>query len=417
MKLKLDLSKKDIKYSIILILTGIFLGWLIFGRTANKAENANQVSTHQTSNWTCSMHPQIKQDKPGQCPICGMDLVPLGGDSEEDSTVHLQMTETAMKIAEVQTTIVKKTIPFKEIYFSGKVKVDERKISKLTARFPGRIEKLSVNFTGQRVSKGRALATIYSPELVTSQKELFEAIKYKDSNPQFYVAVRNKLKLWDLSEKQIDDIENNGEPQFYFEILSPLTGTVTIRHITLGELLKEGDPLFEIVDLRHIWVMFDAYESDIPWVKPGDKVAFTIQSLPGRSFTGKITFIDPVINPETRVALLRTELNNPKELLKPGMFARGLLKTSLHGVDSALIVPKSAVLWTGKRAVVYIKDPQKAKPTFRYREIVLGEDTGDYYVVKEGLEEGEEIVTNGVFKIDAASQLQGKVSMMNKKSY
>jgi Cu(I)/Ag(I) efflux system membrane fusion protein len=161
--------------------------------------------------------------------------------------------------------------------------------------------------------------------------------------------------------------------------------------------------------------MFDTYESDIPWVKMGDEIQFTIKSLPGKTFTGKVTFIDPVINPKTRVAYVRTELNNPRNLLKPGMFVSGILKTMLPGGENALVIPKSSILWTGKRAVVYVKDPDKYEPTFEYREIVLGEDAGNYYVVKEGLEEGEEIVTNGVFSIDAAAQLRGKSSMMSPK--
>ncbi|MFH1320477.1 MAG: efflux RND transporter periplasmic adaptor subunit [Bacteroidota bacterium] len=419
MKPKFNISKKDIKYSIILILIGLFLGWLIFGGGDNAPGVREFGMEHQHEDvekaviWTCSMHPQIKQEKPGQCPICGMDLVQLEGGSEEETPLLLQMTEAAMKIAEVQTTIVDKTAPFKEIYFTGKIKADERLIYSQTAHLPGRIEKLYINFTGEKVRKGQKLVSIYSSGLITAQEELFEAIKHKVTNPTMLKAVRNKFKLWKINEEQIKAIEDSGKVLTEIDILSDYSGVVMKRMVTLGDHVNEGSVLFEVVNLNHIWVLFDTYESDIPWVKQGDKIQVTIQSLPGRSFTSIVTFIDPVINPQTRVAYVRTELNNPKELLKPGMFVRGLLKTMLPGVENALVIPKSAVLWTGKRAVVYVKDPKRSKPVFQYREIVLGEDAGNYYIVKEGLSEGEEIVTNGVFKIDAASQLQGKASMMN----
>ena len=414
-----NITKRDIKISIILILTGIFFGWLIFGRTSN-IQHQSPVTTHQsplTSHqlWTCSMHPQIKQDKPGQCPLCGMDLIPLEDDSEEDSPIHIQMSESAMRIAEIQTTKVKKIAPFKEVYFSGKVKADERLIISQTAHIPGRIEKLYVSFTGEKVRKGQKLVSIYSPELITAQEELFEALKHSDSYPALLKSVRKKLKLWKLTDQQVESIEKSGRVQTEFDILADYSGIVTKRMVTLGDHVKEGEVLFHITNLNHLWVMFDAYESDIPWVKLRDKIQFTIRSIPGRTFTSTVTFIDPVINPKTRVAYVRTELDNPKNLLKPGMFVSGILKTALPDVKNALVIPKSAILWTGKRAVVYVKDPDKDKPTFEYREIVLGEDAGKYYVVREGLSEGEEIVTNGVFKIDAASQLQGKPSMMNKK--
>lgn len=419
MKTSIKINKKNIVYGTILFVIGLFFGWLFFGGNDNVKTTETMEHMHEDAEketiWTCSMHPQIKQNKPGKCPFCGMDLIPLEGVSENDSPIHIQMSESAIRIAEVQTTKVVKATPFKEVYFPGKVKADERNIMKLTARFPGRIEKLNINFTGQEVSKGELLAKIYSPELVTAQKELFEAMKYKDSNPQFYQASRNKLKLWDLTDAQIDKIVSSGDPEFYFDILSPITGTVTMRHVALGDYVKEGTPLFEVINLSHVWVMFDAYESDIPWVKMGDKIQFTIKSLPGKTFTGKVTFIDPVVNTKTRVAYVRTELDNPRGLLKPGMFTSGILKTMLPGGENALVIPKSSILWTGKRSVVYVKDPDKYKPTFEYREITLGEDAGNYYVVKEGLEEGEEIVTNGVFSIDAAAQLQGKSSMMSPK--
>jgi len=418
--MKTKISKRDIGIAAGILVVGVFLGWLIFGGggTANNStENADdqEHAAHSKATvWTCSMHPQIQMDKPGSCPLCGMDLIPLESGSDDDEELSLseiKMSKSAMKIAQMQTVIVGKKAPYKEVYFPGKVQPDERNIAELTARFGGRIEKLYINFTGQKVEKGEKLASIYSPDLVTAQKELFEAVKFKDDNPAFYRASRNKLKLWDLTDQQIDGIEATGEPIFYFDVVSPITGTVMKRHIAIGDYVKEGDPLFEVIDLDHLWVMFEAYENDLPWVKLGDRINFTIRSIPTEVFTSTVTFIDPVVNPQKRVAFVRTELDNKKDLLKPEMFASGILKAMLPNVKNAITVPKSAILWTGKRAIVYVKVADK-EMVFEHREIELGEDAGPYYVVTSGLEEGEEIVSNGVFKVDAASQLLSKQSMM-----
>ena len=334
MKKILKNIKENYKMVLIMLVVGLFFGWLLFHSSGGRTygDNSNEsVAEHDHSNekatiWTCSMHPQIRSDKPGKCPICGMDLIPLSSltTAEEQAVPNaIVMTEDASKLADIQTLIVKKGSPEKSLFLQGKVQADERNINELTARFGGRIEKLYINFTGQHVQKGEKMATIYSPELVTAQRELLEAVGYKDSRPSLYTAARGKLKLWDISDKQISAIENRGEPQLYFDINSPITGTVTMRHVALGDYIKEGFALFQVVDLTRVWVLFDAYESDLPWIRKGDKAVFTIQSLPGKTFTGKVAFIDPFINPSTRVAKVRVELNNPKLDIKPEMFVNG----------------------------------------------------------------------------------------------
>jgi Cu(I)/Ag(I) efflux system membrane fusion protein len=419
MKIKINLSKRDYRMIVITLTAGLFFGWLFFHGSKTEATNLQtteeQIDEKQTI-WTCSMHPQVRMDHPGKCPICGMDLIPLQeytGSEQASSPDEIRMTEAAMKIADIQTMVVKKAYPDKKIYLLGKVKPDERNIAGLTARFGGRIEKLYINFTGQHVKKGGKLATIYSPALVTAQKELLEALEYRQSNPGFYKAARNKLKLWDLTDEQIDNIEKKGEAQYYFDVLSPISGTVTIRYVAQGDYVKEGSALFQIVDLTRIWVMFEAYESDLPWIKPGDHIDFTLHSLVGKNFRGMVTFIDPVIDPETRIARVRVEVRNTEGKLKPEMFADGVLTSTIAGSKKDLLVPKTSVLWTGKRALVYVKVPGRQQPSFINREIVLGPEAGEYYVVNKGLKEGEEIAVNGVFRIDAAAQLAGKPSMMN----
>ena len=412
--------KQNYKLVVGILIIGVLIGFLT-GRLSSHPQIStspnSQISTSSHQIWTCSMHPQIRMDHPGKCPICGMDLIPLKNNTNQEAAVspnEIQMTDAAMKIANIQTMVVHKAYPDKKVYLLGKIQPDERNIAELTARFSGRIEKLYVNFTGQRMAKGDKLATIYSPQLITAQKELLEAEEYKQSNPDFYKAARNKLKLWDLTDEQINNIETKGEAQTSFDILSPIEGTVTQRNVTPGDYVKEGNSLFEVIDLTKVWVMFEAYENDLQWIKVGDKVDFTTQSLPGKNFSGHVGFIDPVIDPKTRIARVRVEVPNPGLVLKPEMFVNGLAVSSVAGNHKDLMIPKTAVLWTGKRAVVYVKVPgHEQQPTFAYREIVLGPEAGDFYVVAGGLQEDEEIAVNGVFKIDAAAQLAGKPSMMN----
>jgi Cu(I)/Ag(I) efflux system membrane fusion protein len=402
----------------VTLIVGLLLGGLFFGGHESTTDNHNHEEAEQTENtiYTCSMHPQIRQNEPGLCPICAMDLVPMTTLQEQGDDIdpnEIQMTESAIKLADVQTAIVKRGVPEKSVHLLGKVKADERNIAQLTARFGGRIEKLFINYKGQNVKKGQKLGTIYSPDLITAQKELLEAIKYIRTNPSFYKASRSKLKLWDLTDEQIDAIENKGEPKLYFDILSPISGTVTKRQVAVGDYVKKGTALFEVIDLTKVWVMFDAYESDLPWIKHGDNINFTLQSLPGKIYSEIVSYIDPFIDAATRVAQVRVEISNPNLSLKPEMFANGILVSNIAENSNELLIPKSAILWTGKRAVVYVKIPNRKIPSFLYREIVLGPEAGNFYVVVEGLSEAEEIAVNGVFKIDASAQLAGKASMMN----
>ncbi len=417
-KILKSINKREIIIIVITLIIGIFLGGLFFGNSEEdrKTHSHEEITDAQETIYTCSMHPQIKQNEPGLCPICAMDLVPMTSVQSDEDDVdpnEIQMTESAIKLADIQTGIVKRGVPEKSVHLFGKIKADERNIAKLTARFGGRIEKLDINFTGQNVRKGQKLGTIYSPELITAQKELLEALKYKETNPSFYKASRSKLKLWNLTNEQIDAIENNGEPKLHFDILSPITGTVTNRYVAIGDYIKEGSALFEVIDLTNIWVIFDAYESDLPWINVNDNIDFTLQSVPGKLYSGKVAYIDPFINASTRVTQVRVNFGNPELLLKPEMFVNGILESKIAKNSTELLIPKSSILWTGKRAVVYVKIADRKNPSFLYREIILGPEAGDFYVVSEGLTEGEEIAINGVFKIDASAQLAGKPSMMN----
>ncbi len=392
-----------------LVVLGLFLGWLLFG--------GDESNTHEHASeevWTCAMHPQIQEDGPGTCPLCGMDLTKLKTVSGAVEVAgELQMSEAALRLANVQTSTVQQLSPEKELALSGKIKADESRISAITARFPGRVEQLYINFTGQAVRKGQKLASVYSPELITAQQELWEALGLKEQSPQLYEAVRNKLRLWELTETQIDSLEHQKTPATRFDILAPLTGTVTMRQVSLGDYIREGSSLFEIANLSRVWVVLDAYESDLPWIRTGDRITVTVKSLSGKEFRTRVSFIEPVIDPITRVAYIRAELNNSGQLLKPDMFVRGEIASRLPGKGESLVIPVSAVLWTGKRSVVYTQVRPEDPTTFAYREITLGEEIEGYYIVESGLEAGERIVTNGAFKLDAAAQLSNQPSMMN----
>ncbi len=413
MKVKKYFSKVYIK-AALLVLAGLFMGWLFFHQSLYK--NTNQIQTvkeNKKTIWTCAMHPQIRLDHPGKCPICGMDLIPLEQNTAKMNPNAIAMTEEAIKLADVQTNIVSRQTPVKEVRLYGKIQVDERLVQTQPAHVPGRIEKLLVNFTGEEVQKGQTIAQIYSPEMITAQKELLEALKMKELQPQILNAAREKLLQLKLTDGQISDIEKSGTIKTVFDELANVSGIVINKRVNVGDYVAQGTTLYEIADLSHVWALFDTYESDLPWIKLGNKISFTLQSQPGKEYAGVVSFIDPVINPQTRVALVRIEIANPTNILKPEMFATGVVKAHLESLANSLVIPQSAVLWTGTRSVVYVKIPDAKGPCFIMREVILGPALSNSYVILNGLKEGEEIVTNGTFSIDAAAQLNGKQSMMN----
>ncbi|WP_461532159.1 efflux RND transporter periplasmic adaptor subunit [Sinomicrobium sp.] len=408
-------KNKNIWIMAGILLLGFLLGWLVFGGSKEIQHNhtgEKEGSAAQT--WTCSMHPQIKQSEAGKCPICGMDLIPLGSDTSEGDPDAVVMSENARKLANVQTMIVGREAVEKTLRLNGKLVPDERKIYAQTTHVPGRIEKLNVNFTGERIKKGQTLAVVYSPELVTAQEELLQAYAIRNAQPELFEAAKQKLRNWKIGASQIERVLKEKSPLQRFPIRADVDGVVTERKIELGDYVERGTALYEIADLSAMWVLFDIYESEMTWIKEGSPIKYTLASLPGETFEGEVTFIDPLIDAQTRVATARVEVSNKYRRLKPGMFASGEIQSGGEAVaDRAITIPKSAVLWTGERSVVYTKEMSSKQPSFKMREVVLGPSLGGAYVVKKGLEEGDEIVVNGTFTVDAAAQLAGKPSMMN----
>jgi len=400
----------------LLVFAGLLLGWLFFHSSdGSKDRHAHSDKAVKKEIWTCAMHPQIRMDHEGKCPICGMELILLnqGKDQKTDSDA-VSFSKEAMELANVATSIVSHKQPAKEVRLYGKVQADERLLQNQVAHISGRIEKLMVNFTGEPVRQGQTLAVIYSPELITAQQELLEAAKSKQNQPEIYEAAKEKLKQWKLSDAQISQIERTGKVKNNFEVYSNTSGIVTAKRVNTGDYVSQGAVLFDIANLSNVWVLFDAYESDLPFLKVGNIISFTLQAIPGKTFTASIKFIDPVIDPVNRVAKVRVEVNNAGAKLKPEMYATGLVRANLNEYRDKLVIPRSAVLWTGKRSIVYVKQPKTEETNFKIREIELGPMLGNSYVVESGLAEGEEIVTDGTFSVDAAAQLAGKPSMMNR---
>ena len=407
---------KKYRFYLGTLLVGLFLGWLVFGNLSNENTMHKHIEiADKNERWTCSMHPQILSEAPGDCPICGMDLIPAETRAEGLLADQFKLTANAMALANIETSIVGSgKAEDNEIQLSGKIAENEATNVVQVSYFSGRIETLAIGFIGEEVFKGQLLATMYSPELYAAQQELITALSLKDTQPALYKAVRTKLKLWKLSESQINKIEMSGKIQENFPIYATVSGTVSEKLVAEGAAIKKGQPLFKIANLETVWASFDVYENQINRFKKGQEITITTNAAPNNLYKSKVAFIDPILNTSTRTVTLRAVLPNKEGMFKPGMFVEGEIKTINSKATEVIAIPSSAVLWTGKRSVVYIKATIN-ESVFEIREITLGNKNGSTYEVLSGLKNGDEIVTNGTFTVDAAAQLQGKKSMMNKK--
>ena len=405
--------KKSINYIAILI-GGVLLGWFLFGGAFSSSETHNHKEETAAVNqkWTCSMHPQIMQPEPGDCAICGMDLIPADASADGLEANQFKMTKNAMALANIQTAIVKGNASSDgTLTLSGKIVENATATATQPAHFSGRIEKLFITSVGQSVKKGQAIAEVYAPEVVVAQQELISAYKTRKEQPELYKAVRSKFDFWKIQGKQLLEIEKTGKTKTAFTIYAHVDGIVTDILVNVGAHIMDGHAFFKVTSLQTVWAEFDMYEKQIPSIKKGTEISISTNTNLEESINAKISFIDPVLNTKTRTVIVRAELKNLKGNLKPGMFVKGnlMLDRSFSLVDQVL-VPKTAVLWTGKRSLVYVKSGEES--VFEMREIALGNSNGKSYEVLSGLNAGEEIVVNGTFTVDAAAQLQGKKSMM-----
>jgi len=409
--------KKYIVY-IGLLAIGLLLGKFVFQNTEQATVETHDHTTETAAqHWTCSMHPQIDMPEAGQCPICGMDLILKDSNADEALNENsFKMTKNAMALANVQTVVIgeetenAKAKKLGVLRLSGTIKANDKASAMQTAHFGGRLERLYYKTEGEVVGKGALLASVYSPELVTAQNELLEAMKVKELQPELYKAVRNKLKNWKISEKQIEQLERTQKVQTNFKMYANVSGTIDKIFAQEGDHVKEGTPLFMISNLSTVWAVFDVYEQDISNIKIGQELAIKTNAYPNEVIHAKINFIDPILNAKNRSIAVRATLQNRKNKLKPGMLIFSTVNVHSNKKENTSVqVPKTAVLWTGKRSVVYVKT---SEGVFELREVVLGADLGEVYQVVSGLDLGEEIVVNGTFTVDAVAQLQGKPSMM-----
>ena len=410
---------KNVIYLIIAVLIGLFAGWLLFGTTSNSSsenktskEEKHSLEEHSSEIWTCSMHPQVRQPEPGDCPICGMDLIPAESSATGLAPNEFKMTENAMALANIQTTVIgEMSSSNSSIELSGKIKANDDKAATQPAHFNGRVDQLYVTSVGETVRKGQAVAKIYSPELVAAQQELITAYRIKDAQPQLYNAVKNKFMNWMIPQSQLAEVLKTGIPKPSFTIYAQVSGVVTELMVNKGSHVMDGQPIFKVANLSTVWAEFDAYETTIQDIKEGQDISVVVKAIPNKTFNAKVSFIDPILNTSTRTVRVRATLNNKEDLLKPGMFVTGTIKLDTDN-NTQITVPKSAVLWTGEQSLVYIKTTATS-PTFIMRNVTLGRTVNDNYEIQSGLKIGDEVVTNGTFTVDAAAQLQGKQSMMN----
>ncbi len=422
--------------------------------------------------WTCAMYPHIIRSEPGKCPLSEMQMVPVETGSSDVSADALHLSPYAAALARVQTALVERRSVTLDLRLVGKLAYDETRVRTISAWLPGRIDRLYVDYVGVRVKVGDHLGELYGPDLLASQQDLIESARAvrrsKQGSPSLAAsaratleASRERFRLWGFSTEQIRDLEQRGQPSDHLTLYSPVSGVVIERAVDEGSYVQEGDTILRIADLNELWLVMAAYESQLSWLLVGQSVEFEVPALPGERFEGRIAFVSPVVDPMTRTTQVRLNVDNAEGRLKPEMFVKArvrvhvrddgkvvepslvgkwiapmhpeivreeagtcpicgmeLVKAKTLGYETPgrppLVIPTTAALITGTRAIVYVATLEADDSTsYEAREIHLGPRAGDTYVVLHGLEEGESVVKHGAFKIDASIQIQAKPSMMN----
>lgn len=390
---------------------------------ATDAVAESEPAAEAPSEYVCPMHPQIRQDEPGTCPICHMDLVAVESADSGDA-VTLSLSEHAAALARVRTAPVERVPLLDALRVFGRVGTDEDNEANITAWTAGRIDRLYVPVVGETVRRGQRIARVYSPELVVAQETLIHAQHIlhataggSDARAQAaratVDAARTELRLLGVSDTQIDELVADGVADEYVHIYAPASGTVLRRLVAEGDHVQRGTPLVELADLDDVWVQLEIYERDLGRVTVGDSVTLDVA---GRDapIEGTIAFLDPVVDAQRRVARARVVVPNPDGALRPSTFVRATVH--IERLDERgrppVSVPANAVLWTGPRSLVYVFDQTVSPPVYMPVEVTIGDRVGDRIIVTEGVFPGETVVANGAFRLDAALQIRGGESMM-----
>ena len=396
------------------------------GSKSGKTEGAAKPTRYH-----CPMHPTYTSDKPGDCPICGMKLVPIkegqdhsahgAGQAEEPKVpgrIAISLSPDKQQMIGLRTSTVEKRELSQAVRTTATFEHDETRLARIAPRFGGWVRDLKINFTGQQVEKGQPLLTVYSPDLLSAENEYLlafqrlEQLKKTPADPQYESArrlvesARRKLTLWEIGEEEIRAIEQTGQPKDELLVRSPVSGHVVAKTAVEGKFFMAGETLYEIADLSHLWLRAYVFEFESPLIKVGQKARVILPYLGNKTYESTVTFLYPHIEPQTRRAEIRLEVDNPQHELRPAMWGNVELDASFGEV---LAVPASAVIDTGARYVAFVqRDDEHLEP----RELKIGTKTDDYYEVLDGVKDGEKVVTRALFLVDSESQLKAAIAGM-----
>jgi len=410
------MNKKIILITVIIVLLiagGYGIYHFVFKNISGKEE------TKKSELYVCPMHPQIHSDHPGTCPICGMDLVLKGGEDKKDESAvkpeigELSLSPSEQVLANVKTQIVQRENFDFSLTANGVVKSRDDAARQLSSPVKGKITKLYVNYEGQKVGKGQKAFEVYSPELIATQREYLLAYDnynklqesdYKivsESAASILEASRQRLKLWFVNDRQIEELEETKKIKNSLIYYADYSGVVTKKYVNEGSWVMEGATLADVVDLSSVWVMANIYEYELSNIKIGQMAEIKVSGYESEIINGRIDYINPFVNPDTRTVEVRMTVSNRGFILKPEMYVKVNIETGK--TSNSISVPKTAVLRTGKMDMIYIK---KSGNIFAPRMVEIEAEKDGKYLIKSGINEGDEIVVSAGFLLDSESQIR-----------